>query len=108
MLGVINFRILVPLAALLMPAAVIAAPPREGTASIVPLLSDEECWRKLPPTVKGTGQILPLPSWGGDGRCDAAYDCRNATAGLSTPDAQSARAAAPRKDAMGRRPGQPL
>ena len=34
MQGAINFRILVPLGALLMPAALIAAPPREGMRRI--------------------------------------------------------------------------
>jgi alkylhydroperoxidase family enzyme len=59
--GVINLRILVLLGTSFMPAALIAAPPREGMGSIFPLLSDKECWRKLPPTAKGTGQMLP--SW---------------------------------------------
>jgi alkylhydroperoxidase family enzyme len=35
------------------------APPREGPA--IALLSDAECWKKLPPAETGAGQ--PLPSW---------------------------------------------
>jgi len=49
------------LIALFLPADLMAAPPREGMGSIFPLLSDEECWRKLSPTEKGGGQALP--SW---------------------------------------------
>jgi alkylhydroperoxidase family enzyme len=59
--GVINLRTLVPLAALFVPAVLIAAPPREGDAKVFPISSNEECWRKLPPAEKGSGQ--PLPSW---------------------------------------------
>jgi alkylhydroperoxidase family enzyme len=50
---------LVPLGVLFVPAALIAGPPREGKESIFPLLSDEECWRKLSPSGQGAGQILP-------------------------------------------------
>ena len=104
---VINLRVLLPMMALLLPAALIAAPPRDGMGSIFPLSSDEECWRKLPPAEKGGGQAAAVLG-AGDGRCDAPDDSRDAAAGFLTPDAQSARAAAPRQDAMGRRPGQPL
>jgi alkylhydroperoxidase family enzyme len=56
-----SFRVLLPLLALCLPADLFAAPPGEGMGSIFPLSSDEECWRKLPPTEKGGGQALP--SW---------------------------------------------
>jgi alkylhydroperoxidase family enzyme len=59
--GVINLGILVLSAALFVPSVLMAAPPSEGAASVFPLPSTEECWRKLPPTVKGGGQTLP--SW---------------------------------------------
>ena len=58
---VMNLKILVLLAGLLLPSCLMAAPPSEGTGSTFPLLSNEECWRKLPPAVKGAG--LPLPAW---------------------------------------------
>jgi alkylhydroperoxidase family enzyme len=58
---VMNLKILVLLAGLFLPSSLIAAPPREGTGRTFPLLSNAECWRKLPPAVKGAG--LPLPSW---------------------------------------------
>jgi alkylhydroperoxidase family enzyme len=47
--------------ALLLPAGLLAAPPREGVKSIFPLLSDEESWRKLSPSEKERAQALP--SW---------------------------------------------
>ena len=58
---VIDLRIWVSLVALLLPAVLIAAPSREDKGSIFPLPSDEECWRRLPPTEKGGSQALP--SW---------------------------------------------
>jgi alkylhydroperoxidase family enzyme len=61
MRGTIVLRFLLPMVALLMPAHLPAAPPREGAGSLFPLPSDEECWRKLPTAEKGGGQ--PLPSW---------------------------------------------
>jgi alkylhydroperoxidase family enzyme len=57
----INLRIFLPLAALFLPAALMAAPARDGAGTVFPLSSDEECWRKLSPTRKATGQ--PLPYW---------------------------------------------
>ena len=56
-----SISVLLPIVALFLPADVAAAPPREGAGSIFPILSDEECWRKLPRPRKGGGQ--PLPSW---------------------------------------------
>jgi alkylhydroperoxidase family enzyme len=44
---------------LLLPAGLIAGPPRERGGSVFPLLSDEECWRKLPSAELGGGQTLP-------------------------------------------------
>ena len=48
MSGAINLRVLLPMMALFLPADLAAAPPNEGVKSLFPLLSDEECWRKLP------------------------------------------------------------
>jgi alkylhydroperoxidase family enzyme len=59
--GVTKLKVLLPLVALFLPADLLAAPPHDGMGSIFPLPSDEECWRKLPPTEKGGGQALP--SW---------------------------------------------
>ncbi len=61
MSGVINLRILLPIVALLLPADLMAAPPGEGVKGIFPMLSDEECWRKLSPAEKGG--VPALPSW---------------------------------------------
>ncbi len=52
------------MAAVLIPAVGRAGPRPEGHEAAVPriaLLSDEECWRRLPPTERGGNQ--PLPSW---------------------------------------------
>ena len=49
----INLRVLLPILALFLSADLVASPPPEGVQSIFPLLSDEECWRKLAPTEKG-------------------------------------------------------
>jgi len=46
---------------MLLPAGLVAVPPREDVASAFPLSSDEECWRRLLPAEKGGGQALP--SW---------------------------------------------
>ena len=62
MSGVIDLRALLPMMALLLPADLAAAPPREAVRSVFPLLSDEESWRKLPPT-EGAGGRGALPSW---------------------------------------------
>ncbi len=51
---------LVPIAFALFPAALIASQ-SEKSEGRFSLLSDEDCWRKLPPAEKGRGQ--PLPSW---------------------------------------------
>ncbi len=61
MFRAISIRALLPILALFLPADLVAAPPREGVQSIFPLLSDEECWRKISPTEKGGVQALP--SW---------------------------------------------
>jgi alkylhydroperoxidase family enzyme len=58
---VIHLRVLLPMMALLLPAGLLAAPPREGVKSIFPLLSDEESWRKLSPSEKERARALP--SW---------------------------------------------
>jgi alkylhydroperoxidase family enzyme len=39
--------------------ATLAAAPTAKIETTYPLLSDEECWRRLPPTEKGGGQSLP-------------------------------------------------
>jgi alkylhydroperoxidase family enzyme len=44
----------------LFPAAAMADSPRQG-APAVAMLSNEECWKRLPQTEQGGGQ--PLPSW---------------------------------------------
>src|SRR5271168_3652902 len=59
MSGVIKRRDLLLVAALFLPADLIAAPPRDSMGSIFPVSSDEECWRRLPPAEKGGGQTLP-------------------------------------------------
>ena len=100
-----NLRVLLPMAILLLPAGLIAAPPRESVRSVFPLSSDEECWRKLPPAEKGGGQLAAVLG-AGDGRCDATNHGRNAAAGSLAPDAESARAATPGQDAMDRGPCQ--
>jgi alkylhydroperoxidase family enzyme len=61
MLRAINPIVLLPLVILFLPAAASATPPVEGLRNTFPLSSDEECWRKLPPTEKREGQALP--SW---------------------------------------------
>ena len=58
---IIRLRVLLLLLALFLPVDLRGAPPVDGIVRIFPLLSDEECWRKLPPTEKGGG--LALPSW---------------------------------------------
>jgi alkylhydroperoxidase family enzyme len=60
MAGSTSLALLLPIMVVLLSAASVAAAPAEvGTR--FPLLSDAECWRKLPPTQRGGGQ--PLPSW---------------------------------------------
>ena len=49
------------MAALLLSTELAAGPPLEASRNAFALSSDEECWRKLPPTEKGGGQALP--SW---------------------------------------------
>ncbi len=61
MSGVTRLKLALPMLALLLPAGLMAAPPRREAGSVFPLLSDEEAWRKLPPTEGGGGQALP--SW---------------------------------------------
>jgi alkylhydroperoxidase family enzyme len=61
MSGVTRLKVALPMLALLLPAGLMAAPPRREAGSVFPLLSDEEAWRKLPPTESGGGQALP--SW---------------------------------------------
>ncbi len=63
MFRVINLGILLPMVALLLPSDLAAEPPRNGAAGIFPLLSDDECWRKLSPTKERNGRALP--SWAG-------------------------------------------
>jgi alkylhydroperoxidase family enzyme len=43
------------------PVDSVGAPPQDGQRRVFPVLSDEECWRKLSTTEKG--RIEPLPSW---------------------------------------------
>jgi alkylhydroperoxidase family enzyme len=57
----INLRVLMSMMALFLSADLVAAPPREDVQSVIPLLSDEECWRKLSTTEKEG--VQPLPSW---------------------------------------------
>jgi alkylhydroperoxidase family enzyme len=57
----INFRVLLPMMALFLPADLMAAPPNEGVKNLFPLLSDEECWSILAPTEEEAGPALP--SW---------------------------------------------
>ena len=62
MTGMTSLTVLAAIVTTFFSAAVMAAaPPREAEESTFPLLSDEESWRKLPPTEKGGGQALP--SW---------------------------------------------
>lgn len=86
MFRAISIRALLPILALFLPADLVAAPPREGVQSIFPLLSDEECWRKISPTEKGGVQGAAVVG-SDDGRCDAPDDGRNAAPGLRAPDA---------------------
>ena len=60
MSGSTNLALLLPVMVVLLSAASAAAAPPEVKIRF-PLLSDAECWRKLPPTQTGGGQ--PLPSW---------------------------------------------
>jgi alkylhydroperoxidase family enzyme len=60
MFGLTSLVLLLPIMVVLVSAASVAAAPEEVRTQF-PLLSDEECWRKLPPAEKGGGQ--PLPSW---------------------------------------------
>jgi alkylhydroperoxidase family enzyme len=60
MSGTMSLALLIPIVVALLPAILMAAAPDEAGSRFA-LLSDEECWRKLPPTEKGGGQ--PLPSW---------------------------------------------
>jgi alkylhydroperoxidase family enzyme len=58
--GSTNLAVFLPIMVVLVSVASVAAATQEVRTRF-PLLSDEECWRKLPPTEKGGGQ--PLPSW---------------------------------------------
>jgi len=60
MFGSTSLAVLLPVMVALLSVASVAAAPQD-VRNRFPLLSDEECWRKLPPTQKGGGQ--PLPSW---------------------------------------------
>src|ERR1700677_1289221 len=60
MSGSTSLALLLPIMVVLLLAASVAAAPAEARTRF-PLLSDAECWRKLPPTQRGGGQ--PLPSW---------------------------------------------
>jgi alkylhydroperoxidase family enzyme len=60
MFGLTSLVLLLPTMVVLVSAASVAAAPEEVRTQF-PLLSDEKCWRKLPPAEKGGGQ--PLPSW---------------------------------------------
>jgi alkylhydroperoxidase family enzyme len=55
-----NLAALVLVGFVFLTSAAMAAAPREG-APVVPILSDEECWKRMPPAESGGGQ--PLPSW---------------------------------------------
>jgi alkylhydroperoxidase family enzyme len=57
----IHLTVFLPVVALLPPANLAAAPPREGVARAFSLSSNEECWLRLPPAENGGGR--PLPSW---------------------------------------------
>lgn len=56
-----NLSLLVLSAIILVPAVAIANPPEHGGGPAVAMLSDEECWKRLPEVTSGGGQ--PLPSW---------------------------------------------
>jgi alkylhydroperoxidase family enzyme len=61
MLSTAHFTLVLPLVAVfLLPAALLAATASEPESRFR-LLSDDECWQKLPPAEKGRGQALP--SW---------------------------------------------
>jgi alkylhydroperoxidase family enzyme len=61
MSGTKGLTLLAAIVAAFLPTVLMAAPTREVAESTFPLLSDEECWQKLPPTQKGRGEALP--SW---------------------------------------------
>jgi alkylhydroperoxidase family enzyme len=58
--AITNLSALILLGAALFPAVVMAAAPG-GVKPTIPLVSDGESWKLLPPTETGAGQ--PLPSW---------------------------------------------
>ena len=60
MLEMKELCVLLLMGAVLFPALAVAAPPREGKGPVT-LLSDAECWKRMPPAESGGGQ--PLPSW---------------------------------------------
>jgi alkylhydroperoxidase family enzyme len=60
MSGTTSFSLVLLIVIALLPVALMAEAV-EGNESRFPLGSDEECWKKLPPTEKGGGQALP--SW---------------------------------------------
>jgi alkylhydroperoxidase family enzyme len=61
MYGAIRIAALLPIIALFLPADSVGAPPNDGVRSIFPILSDDECWRKL--STPDGGKVQPLPSW---------------------------------------------
>ena len=70
-------------------------------------LSDEEAWSRLPKPEKGGGQ--PLPSWARGARRRTAAEHRRVPPARSRPaDEEPGRSQAPRRDAVGRRPREPL
>ena len=61
MSSVIRIGALLPMLAVFLPAGSVGAPPHEGVGRIFPILSDDECWRKLSTTERE--RVQPLPSW---------------------------------------------
>jgi alkylhydroperoxidase family enzyme len=57
----IRIGALLPVIALFLPADSVGTPPNDGVRGIFPILSDDECWRKLSTTDKG--KVQSLPSW---------------------------------------------
>ncbi len=55
-----NCGLILPILIALLPLAAIGAP-SDKAESQFPLGSDDDCWKKLPPTTRGGGQALP--SW---------------------------------------------
>jgi alkylhydroperoxidase family enzyme len=60
MLEIRELCLLLLMGAVLLPAVTVAAPPRRGNGAVT-LLSDAECWKRMPPAESGGGQ--PLPNW---------------------------------------------